>query len=133
MEQLASANVPVGTTLASETREDFTVYTNPLVQIPPIVYASVHSPLEGRIDSPIPPDYGPDAPFGRNSMGQAISEFGVIRPSPGNPPLGEEEHRIINASLYRARNFLERVEIIIPPPVYCHEAILADLPRLSDP
>ena len=50
-------------------------------------------------------------------MGQAIAEFGVIIPSPGNPPLGEEEHRIINASLDRARNFLKRVGRIIPPPM----------------
>ena len=66
-------------------------------------------------------------------MGQAIAEFGVIRPSPGNPPLGEEEQRIINASLDRARNFSERVEIIIPPPLSHHETISAHLTRLSDP
>ena len=105
MEQPTSANVPVGTTLTSETREDFIVYTNPLVQLPPAPDASMHPPLEGRVDSPTPPDYGSDAPFWRNSMGQAIYEFMVIRPSLGNPPLGEEEQRIINASLDRARNF----------------------------
>ena len=37
------------------------------------------------------PYYGPDAPFWRTSMDQAIAEFGVIRPSLGNPPFGEEE------------------------------------------
>ena len=78
MEQPASANVPVGTALASETREDFTVYTNPLVQFPPVADAFMHSPLEGHVDSPTPPDYGSDAPFWRTSMGQDISEFGVI-------------------------------------------------------
>ena len=40
-------------------------------------------------------------------MGQAIAEFRVKRPSPGNTPLGEEEHKRINASLDQARNFLE--------------------------
>ena len=63
MEQPASANVPVGNSLASETRDDFIVYTNPLVQFPPAVDASVHSSLDGRVDSPTPPDYGPDATF----------------------------------------------------------------------
>ena len=91
MEQSASANVHIGTALASETKEVFIVYTNPLVQLPLATNASVHSSLEGRIDSPIPPDYGSDAPFWRTSMGQAIFEFGIIRPSPGNPPLGEEK------------------------------------------
>ena len=75
MEQPASTNVPVGTTLASETREYFTIYTNPLVQLSPAANASMHSPLEGHVDSPTPPDYGPDAPFWRTSMGQAIAEL----------------------------------------------------------
>ena len=91
MEQPVSVNVLVGTSLASETREYFTVYTNPLVQIPLAADASVHPPLEGRVDSPTPPDYGLDAHFCSTYMGQAIAKFRVIRPSPGNPPLGEEE------------------------------------------
>ena len=78
MEQLAFVNVPVGTTLASETREDFTVYTNPLVQIPPIVYASVHSPLEFHIDSPTPPDYGPNAPFGGPIWAKIFLNSGLL-------------------------------------------------------
>ena len=89
MEQPASSNVPVGTTLASETREYFGVYTNPLVQLPPTTDVSIHPPLGGHGDSYAPPDYGPDSPFWRTSMGQSIAEFGVIRPSPGNTPLGE--------------------------------------------
>ena len=90
MEQPASANVPIGTTLASENIEYFTVYPNPLVQLPPIDDASMHSSLEGCVNSPTPPDYGPDAPFWRTSMGQDIAEFEVIRPSLGNPHLGED-------------------------------------------
>ena len=129
MEQAASANVPIGTTLANETREYFTVYMNPLVQLPPAADASVHSPLEGRVDSPTPPVYGSDAPFWRTSMGQAITEFRIIKPSPGNPPLGEEEHRRINACLDRARNFFKRVERIIPPPMSRYETMSAHLPR----
>ena len=73
MEQLASANVPVGTTLASEIREEITIFTNPLVQLAPPTDVSVHPPLEGHVDSLTPPDYGPDAPFWRNSMVQAIA------------------------------------------------------------
>ena len=63
MEQPASSNVPVWTTLASETREDFTIYTNPLVQLHPTTNAFVHPPLEGHADTPTPLDYGPNAPF----------------------------------------------------------------------
>ena len=91
MEQPASANVPIGTTLASETREDFTIYMNPLVQLPPTTDASLHPPLEGHGDVSTPLDYGLDALFWRTSMGQVIAEFRVIRPSPRNTPLGEEE------------------------------------------
>ena len=56
-------------------------------------------------------------------MGEAIAEFKVIRTSQGNPPLGEEEQRIIHASLDRARKFSERVEIIIPPPMSHYETL----------
>ena len=49
MEQPASANVPVGIAIASETREDFTIYTNPLVQFPPTADVSMHPPLEGVV------------------------------------------------------------------------------------
>ena len=91
MEQPDYANVPIGTSLTSETKEDFTIYTNPLVQLPPAADASVHSSLEGVVDNPTLLDYGLDSPFWRNYMGQAIFELGVIRPSPENPPLGEEE------------------------------------------
>ena len=85
----------------------------------------MHPPLEGLADSLPSPDYGLDAPFWRTSMGQAIAEFGVIRPSLGNHPLGEEEHRRINASLDRACNSSERVERIIPPPVSRYESMSA--------
>ena len=46
-------------------------------------------------------------------MGQAISKFGVIRPSFENPPLNEDAYRRIQASLNRARNFQERMERVI--------------------
>ena len=63
MEQPASTNVPIGTALVSETRDYFSICTNPLVQLPPAADASVHLSLEGHVDSSTPPDYGPDAPF----------------------------------------------------------------------
>ena len=72
-------------------REDLTAYMNPLVQLPPTTDASLHPPLEGHGDVFAPPDYGLDAPFWRTSMVQDITEFRVIRTSPRNPPLGEEE------------------------------------------
>ena len=104
-----------------------------MVQLPPAADVSMHPPLEGHVDSPNPLDYGLDAPFWRTSMGQAIIESGVIRPSPGNPLLGEEEQRIINAYLDLARNFLERVERIVPPHASHHGTIFARLSHLSDP
>ena len=69
MEQPTPANVPIGTTLASETKEDFTVFTSPLLQLPLAADASMHSPLECRVDNPTPPGYGPDAPFLENLYG----------------------------------------------------------------
>ena len=87
MEQPTSTNVPIGTTLVNKTKGDFSIYTNPLVQLPPAVDAYAHPSLEVHVDSSSPPDYGPNAPFWRTYMVQAIVKFGVIRPSLGNPPL----------------------------------------------
>ena len=133
MEQLASTNIPTGTALASETREDFTIYTNPLVQLPPAVDVFVHSPMEGHVDGPNEAEYGPDAPFWRTSMGQDIAQFGVIKPSQGNPPLREDKYRIIHASLDQAPNFSERLERIVSPLVPHKEPMSALFPHLSDP
>ena len=58
-----------------------------MVQQPPTTDTSFHSPMEGQIDGIDETEYGPDAPFWKTSMGQAISDFGVIRPSFENPPL----------------------------------------------
>ena len=63
IEQPSSANVPIGTALASETREDFTVYTNPLVQFPLATDASMHLPLEGHINIPFQVEFFLDSPF----------------------------------------------------------------------
>ena len=78
MEQPTSANVLVGTTLASEIREEFTCFTNPLVQIPPAADVFVHSPLEGHVDCLPPPYYGPDTPFLRNSMAKIFLNLGLL-------------------------------------------------------
>ena len=80
MEQPTSADAPTGTTSAIETRDDFTIYTNPLVQLPLAADVFVHSPMEGRIDGPNEAEFGPNALFWRTSIGEAIVEFGVIRP-----------------------------------------------------
>ena len=49
--------------------DQFTSYKNPLAQQPPVGDTSFHGPLEGRVDSPVCPDYGPDDPFWGTSMG----------------------------------------------------------------
>ena len=80
-------------------RGNFSSIASPSVQLPPTINVSIHSLLGGHGDTSASPYYGPNAPFWRTSMGQDIAEFEVIRPSPRNPPLGEEEQRRINASL----------------------------------
>ena len=46
-----------------ESGDEFTSYINPLAQQPPMVDTSFHLHMEGRTDSLVPPEYGPDAPF----------------------------------------------------------------------
>ena len=52
-----------------ESGDQFTYYINPLVQQPPMDDTSFHLHMEGCTDSPVPSEYGPDAPFWRTSMG----------------------------------------------------------------
>ena len=66
-------------------------------------------------------------------MGQAISEFGVIRPSFENPPLNEDAYRRIQALLDHARNFQERMDRVMDTLVPHKEPMSALLPHLSDP
>ena len=101
-----------------ESGEQFTAYVNPLVQQSPTTDTSFHSPMEGHTDSPVETEYGPNAPFWRTSMGQAIFEFGVIRPYFENPPLNEDAYRRIQASLDRARNFQGRMDMVMA--TYCN-------------
>ena len=61
-----------------------------------------HPNMEGCTDSPVPPEYGPDAPFWRTSMGKAIASFGLNRPSPEQYSPSEEEYRQIQASIHYA-------------------------------
>ena len=116
-----------------ERGDQFASYVTPLVQQSPTADTSFHSLMEGRIDSPVETKYGPNAPFWITSMGQALSEFGVTRPSFENPSPGEDEYRRIQASLDRTRNFQERVERIIPSPVSHKEPMSTLLPCLLDP
>ena len=76
-----------------ESGDQFTSYINPLAQQPPMADTSFHLHMEGRIDSPIPPKYGPDASFWRNSIEKSITSFGVNRPSLEQSSPGEEEYR----------------------------------------
>ena len=92
-----------------ESGDQFTSYINSLVQQPPMADASFHPHMEGRTDNPIPLEYGPDAPFWRTSMGQAITSFGVNRPSPKKSSPSEEEYRQIKASIHHAHEFQERM------------------------
>ena len=116
-----------------ERREQFTAYVNPLVQQPPTDDTSFQSLMEGHADSPVETEYGHNAPFWRTSMGQAIYEFEVTRPSFENPPPGENEYRRIQASLDRAHNFLERMERIVPSLVSYKEHLSSLFPRILDP
>ena len=88
-----------------ESGDQFNSYINPLVQHPDMVDTSFHLHMEGRTDSPVPPEYGPDAPFWRTYMRQAIASFGVNRPSPKQYSPSEEEYRQIQEYIHRARDF----------------------------
>ena len=71
----------------------------------PVSDTSFHGPVEGHVDSPIRPNYGPDAPFWGTSMGQSIVSFGVHKPSPEHPSYSEEEYRKIQSAILICTRF----------------------------
>ena len=73
IDQGAATSSHEGKNLVVESGDRFTSYINPLAQQPPMADTSFHPHMEGRIDSPTAPEYGPNAPFSRTSVGQAIS------------------------------------------------------------
>ena len=135
-EQRVTMEIPASTEdhmAVTPPRGNFSSHASPLVQLPSTTDISIHPMLGGHGDTSSPLDYGSNALFWRTSMCQAIVEFGVIRPSPGNPPLGEEEQRRINACLDQAHKFFERIERIIPPSMSRYETLQERLPRNIDP
>ena len=103
--QGAATTSHVEENIVVESGDQFTSYTNPLAQQPPVGDTSFHGPVEGRVDSPVRPDYCPEAPFWGTSMGQVIASFGVHRPSPEDSSPGEEEYRQIQSAIHRAQDF----------------------------
>ena len=65
-------------------------------------------------------------------MGQAISEFGVTRPSFFNPPPNEDMYRRLQLTMDYLHNFQEHLVNIIASPSPHREPLSALLPRLSD-
>ena len=119
-----------------ESRDQFTSYTNPLVQQPLMANTSFHPHMEGHTDSPAPLEYGPDAPSWRTSMGWAIASFWVNRPSLEQYSPGEEEYRQIQASIHRAHDFQEimhRLHTILATPIPHKEPLSALLPCNTNP
>ena len=103
--QGAATTSQVEENIVVKSGDQFTFYTNPLAQKPPIADISFHSHVEGHSDNPAPSEYGQDAPFWRTSIGQAIASFGVNRPSLEQSSPGEEEYRQIQASIHHACDF----------------------------
>ena len=80
MEWPASADACIENTSSIETREYFSIYDNPLVQLPPMVDTTFHFPTEGQAgpsnwtfnnppNESIEVEYGPNDPFYITSLG----------------------------------------------------------------
>ena len=86
MERPASIDAHMETTPAAETREDLSIYNNPLVQLPPTMDTTFHFLMEGQPgssdwtinhppDETIEAEYGLNTPFWRTSLGKTISQY----------------------------------------------------------
>ena len=95
---------------------------------------SFQSLRECHTDSPSKTKYGPNAPFWRTSMGQALSEFGFSRPCFVNPPiaasLDEDMYRRFHPSFDCLQNIHDNLEKIISTPVPHKEPMSALFPHV---
>ena len=69
-------------------------------------------------------------------MGQAITSFGVHRPTPRHYSPSEEEYRQIQSAIHRAQDFqerMQRLDTILATPVPPKEPMSALLPHNMDP
>ena len=95
MERLASVDARIDNIVATETIKYFSVCDNPLVEMHPAANLPLRSSTEGQAGSSNqtfnhPPDeaveaeQGPNDPFWRTSLGQAIVDYGTttIEPEP---------------------------------------------------
>ena len=117
--QGATTDSHVEGNLVMEVGEEFTTCDNLLVELPPMTDNTFHFPMEGHVGSlnwvDHPSDdtkgtyYGPNAPFWRTSMGQALSYFWVIIPYFVNPPRDapwkEEMYRMVQSTIDYLHDF----------------------------
>ena len=68
-EEGATTTSHVEENLVVEGGYQFASYVTPLFQQPPVGDTSFHGLVEGHVDSPVHPDYGPDALLWETSMG----------------------------------------------------------------
>ena len=77
IDQGATTTSQVGDNVVAKSRGPYPSHSPPLVQQTSQGNTSFHSPTEGHVDDTTHPDYGPNAPFWDNSIGQAIASFGT--------------------------------------------------------
>ena len=118
--------------LVVEVGEEFTTCDNLLVEHPPTTDNTFHFSMEGHVGSSYwvvdcpyndtkETKYGPNAPFWRTYLGQAISEFGTTRPSFVNPvrdaPWNEEMFRRFHPTIDHLHDFQESLANITASPL----------------
>ena len=115
-----------------EVWEEFITCDNLLVEHPPTTDNTFHFSMEGHVGSSnwvfnFPANhtkgtkYGPNAPFSRTSLGQAISKFGTTRPSFVNPardaPWNEEMFIGVHPPIDHLHEFQESLANITASPL----------------
>ena len=141
MEWLASTDAHIENTLATETREDWSIYNNPLVQMPladdpPFLFL-----MEGQAGSSNwmfnhPPDetieveYGPNSPFWRTSLGKSIAEYITTTTKP-EPFILSPLRQLIHRNPSNEYFFWESIEHLCQSAENLRRRIISPLPSPS--
>ena len=82
IDQGAATASQVGDNVVAESGGPYSSHSPPLVQQHSLGNTLFHPPMEGHVDDTTRPDFGPNAPFWKTPIGQAIASFGTCVSSP---------------------------------------------------
>ena len=141
MDQLDSVDSHVEDVPVTETREAFSTYHKPLVQLPPVADSTFHFQMKFQpissdwvfnhpSDDTVGAEFGSNDPFWRTSLGQSIYEYGTTT-AKADPSVLTPLRKFIQYSSSNAEFFQKSIENLCSMGDILRRRSFSQLPHLS--